>query len=105
MSRPSNTSSRKAWVAPSMPSSVMNSVRPVSVSTLKSTGPMRSVCTVDSAICLAKSEGRPVVSSMMRPSTAEAMALLAVPGGPTTSTCSRHKSASSIWVKSASRSR
>jgi len=80
MSRPSKTSSRKAWVRQHAVL-VMNSVRPVSVSTLKSTGPMRSVCTVDSAICFAKSDGCPVFSSRMRPSTAEAMALLAVPGG------------------------
>ena len=33
-------------------------MRPVSVSTLKSTGPMRSVCTVFSANCLENSEGR-----------------------------------------------
>ena len=66
MSRPSNTSSRNACVAPSMPSSVRYSVRPVSVSTLKSTGPMRSVCTVFSASCLLKSDGFPFFSSTMR---------------------------------------
>jgi|GEM_PF-3949591 len=92
MSRPSHTSSMKACVAPRIPSSVRYSVRPVSVSTLKSTGPTRSVCTVDSDSCLAKRDGCPESASRMRPNTEAATALLAVPGGPTTSTCSRHSS-------------
>jgi hypothetical protein len=59
MSRPSKTSSRKAWTAPSMPSSVKCSVRPVAMSVLKSMGPTRSVCTVLSVNWRAKRLGRP----------------------------------------------
>ena len=51
MSRPSNTSSKKACTAPSMPWSVKCSVRPVSISVLKLMGPIRSVCTVLSVNC------------------------------------------------------
>ena len=73
-------------------------MRPVRVSTLKSTGPTRSVCTVVSAICLEKTEGAPLEESTMRFITASASWLLAVPGGPKTSTCSRESSASCSWT-------
>jgi hypothetical protein len=53
-----------------------------------------SVCTVFSASCLLNSDGRLLDSSTMRPKVALAMALLAVPGGPMTKTCSLHNRAS-----------
>src|SRR6478609_2961526 len=105
MSRPSNTSSKKAWTEPITPSSVKCWLRPVSIKVLKSMGPTRSVSTVFSVNCRANKLGSPVVASKIRPSTARASWLLAVPGGPNSSTCSRDSKASAICVSTSSRSK
>jgi hypothetical protein len=87
-----------------MPSSVKCSVRPVAIKVLKSIGPTRSVCTVLSVSWREKRLGCPVSSSRMRPKVAEASWLLAVPGGPVSSACSRQSSASCSWRSTSSRS-